>query len=63
MESKGLIVNMNKTKIMISGESCKGVYTGRWRCGVCGKGAGRNSIQCTRQLSAVDAQKVKWCKW
>jgi len=37
--------NMNKTKVMISGESYKGVHnTGRWPCGVCGRGVGRNSI-------------------
>jgi len=40
--------NMNKTNVMISGESRKGVYnTERWPCGVCGRGVGRNSVQCT----------------
>jgi len=30
-------VNMNKTKVMISGESHKGAqHTGRWPCDVCG---------------------------
>jgi len=41
-------VNMNKTKVMISGERQmvrqKAV---RWPCGVCSKGVGSNSLQCT----------------
>jgi len=42
-------VNVNKTKVMISGESDKGVQnTGRWPCGVCGRCVGGNSIQCTK---------------
>jgi len=43
-------VNMNKTKVMISGESHMGyriLNTGRWPCDVCGRGIGTNSIQCT----------------
>jgi len=48
MEAKGLRVNVEKTKVMISG--CKeGTMekSGKWPCGVCGKGVGRNSIKCT----------------
>jgi len=49
VESKGMRVNMNKTKVMISGERQnvrqKDV---RWPCGVCNKGVGSNSLQCTR---------------
>jgi len=41
-------VSMNKTKVMISGEwqnvTQKAV---RWPCGVCGRGVGNNSIECT----------------
>ena len=48
VESKGMRVNMNKTKVMINGERQmvrqKAV---RWPCEVCSKGAGSNSIQCT----------------
>ena len=48
VESKGMRVNMNKTKVMISGERQmvrqKAV---RWPCGVCSKGVGSNSLQCT----------------
>ena len=48
VESKGIRVNMNKTKVVISGERQmvrqKAV---RWPCGVCSKGVGSNLIQCT----------------
>jgi len=48
VESKGMRVNMNKTKGTISGERQmvwqKAV---RWTCGVCCKGVGSNSLQCT----------------
>jgi len=42
-------VNMNKTKIVISGERQKPVQkVARWPCGVCGRGVGSNSIQVAR---------------
>ena len=50
MEDKGLRVNMDKTKILV----CRakpvqsGKPSGKWPCGVCGKGVGRNSIICTQ---------------
>ena len=50
MESKGMKVNVNNTKVMIGEESHKGQglqNTRRWPCGVCGRGVGRNSIRCT----------------
>ena len=41
-------VNMNKTKVMISREWQKVTQKAvRWPCGVCGRGVGNNSIQCT----------------
>jgi len=42
-------VNMNKTKVMISGEWQKVTQMAAiWPCGVCGRGVGNNnSIQCT----------------
>jgi len=49
MESKGMRVSMNKTKIMISGERQKVRQKAvSWPCGVCskGKGVGSNSLQC-----------------
>jgi len=45
VESKGMRVNTNKTKVMISGERQK-VKVVRWPCGVCRKGVGSNSLQC-----------------
>ena len=47
-ETKGTRVNMNKTKVMISGERQKVRQKAvRWPCGVCSKGVGSNSLQCT----------------
>ena len=45
VESKGMRVSMNKTKVMISGE-CQKVRQKavRWPCGVCSKGVGSNSL-------------------
>jgi len=41
VESKGIRVNMNKTKVMISGERQKVRQKAvRWPCGVCSKGVG-----------------------
>ena len=49
VEVKGLRVNVGKTKVMISGQGCGEVEkTGKRPCAVCGKGVGRNSIQCTK---------------
>ena len=48
VESKGIRVNMNKTKVTISGERQKvRQKVVRWPCGVCSKGVGSNSLQCT----------------
>ena len=47
MESKGLRVNVTKTKVMISGCSVgKPQEKGKFPCSVCGKGVGSNSIFC-----------------
>ena len=47
VESKGMRVNMNKTKVMISGERQKVRQKAvSWPCGVCSKGVGSNSLQC-----------------
>jgi len=50
VENKGIRVNMNKTKVMISGEWPKVTQKAvRWPSGVCGRGAAiaNNSIQYT----------------
>ena len=48
VENRGVRVNMNRTKLMISGEQQKIMQKAvRWQCGVCGRGVGNNSIQCT----------------
>jgi len=48
VESKVIRVSMNKTNVMISGERQKVRQKAvRWPCGVCSKGAGSNSLQCT----------------
>ena len=49
VESKGIRVNMNKTKVMISGErQMVWQKAARWPCMVYNKGVGSNSLQCTR---------------
>jgi len=41
-------VNINKTKVMISAERQKITQKAvRWPCGVCGRGLGNNSKQCS----------------
>ena len=46
-ESKGLRMNVGKTKIMSStGQSKLTSYAAKWPCGVCEKGVGANSICC-----------------
>ena len=48
VENSGMRVNMNKTKVVISGEWQKVMQKAvRWPYGVCGRGVGNNSIQCT----------------
>jgi len=48
VENRSMRENMNKTKVMISGERQKPVQkAARWPCGVRGRDVGRNSIQCT----------------
>ncbi len=47
MEAKGLRVNVKKTKVLVSSRDHKpNNKTGKFPCGVCGKGVGSNSILC-----------------
>jgi len=48
VENRGVRVNVNKTKVMISGEWQKVTQKAvRWPSGVCGRCVSSNSIQCT----------------
>ena len=45
---KGLKVNTGKSKVMVGSSGGKIIVnSGKWPCGVCGKGVQANSIQCT----------------
>ena len=47
MKLRGLKVNMEKTKVMITGKkSSSKVKSGKYPCGCCGKGVGVNSLLC-----------------
>ena len=47
LESKGLRVNVGKTKVMKCHVAANmNVESGKYPCGVCGKGVSRNAIQC-----------------
>ena len=46
LEKRGMKVNMNKTKIMVTGKESVPIQSGRCPCGVCGKGVGVNSVVC-----------------
>ena len=55
-------VNMNKTKLMISVERQKMRQKAvRWPCGVCSKGVGSNSLQCT-SCPEMGTQEMQWDK-
>jgi len=70
IESKVMRVSMNKTKGMISGEHEKVRQKAvRWPCGVCNKGVGSNSLQCTscqkwvhKKCSGINGSKSKGMK-
>ena len=48
MESKGLKVNVEKTKFLITGKECESIVnSGRYPCGICRRGVGSNSVLCT----------------
>jgi len=49
VENKGMRVNMNETKVMISGErQMVWQKAARWPCGMYNKGVGSNSLLCIR---------------
>ena len=48
MERRGLKVNMEKTKVMLTGrQPNKRQEDGKYQCGCCGKNVGVNSVLCT----------------
>ena len=47
MELRGLRINLSKTKLLVTGKSGRPIESGNYPCGVCGRGVGRNSIECT----------------
>ena len=54
MEKRGLKVNMEKTKVMVTGrQPNRRQEEGRYPCGCCGKNVGVNSVLCT--------ECGKWC--
>jgi len=60
VENRGMRVNMNKTKIMISGECQKPLQKAARRLyGVCGRGLGSNSIHCTSQKWVHEQCSIK----
>jgi len=51
VENRGMRVNMNKTKVMISGERQKVMQkAARQSCVVCGRGVGNNYLRRRRRL-------------
>jgi hypothetical protein len=47
LEAKGLKVNVNKTKVLVSSHDAQSrPPPAKWPCGVCSKGVGQNSIYC-----------------
>ena len=46
MERRGLKVNVEKTKLMVTGKKAENIICGKFPCGVCGRGVGVNSALC-----------------
>ena len=60
LESAGLKVNINKTKVMkIDRHASRKTVTGKYPCCKCGKGVGANSIQCTECQKWTHAKCTK----
>ena len=56
-------VNAGKSKVMVGSSGGKMLLnSGKWPCGVCGKGVQANSIQCT-VCKKNYSQAVQWCAW
>ena len=46
LEDRGMKVNLGKTKLMVTGKKSEVIRSGRYPCGVCGRGVAANSIFC-----------------
>ena len=45
LENRGMRENLNKTKVVVTGERQKIMQKAvRWPCGVCGRAVGNNSV-------------------
>ena len=60
LESKGLKVNVSKTKAMKLGGKKTNVDAERDPCAVCGKRVMQNSIQCTQCMKWVTQKMYKY---
>ena len=60
---KALKVNAGRFKVMVCSSGGKMIVnSGKWPCGVCGKGVQANSVECT-VCKKMDSQAVRWCAW
>ena len=48
LQEKGMKINVNKTKAFYTGRNFVRMQMRKYPCSVCGKGVGRNSVQCTK---------------
>ena len=62
MESKGLKVNVGKTKMMVSGTEGEITSCKIDSCGVCGKGVGSNAVCCTHCMKWIHGRCTKMKK-
>ena len=44
LESRGMEGNIGKSKLMVTGNKSEVIRSGKYSCGVCGRGVGSNSI-------------------
>ena len=56
-------MNAGKSKMTVVSLGGKMIVnSGKWSCGVCGKGVQTNSVQCTA-CEKIDSQAVQRCAW
>ena len=48
LQEKGMKINVNKTKAFYTRRNFVRIQMRKYTCSVCGKGVGRNSVQCTK---------------